>query len=450
MAHPIAMPKPGQFTEECTVLKWHKKEGDPVAKGDVLLEIETDKSAMEVESFFEGSLLKIFTKEGETAPVQTIIAYVGEPGEDVPEPPPPPKAEDPKPAAETPKPAAAPARPSSSPTPAPSAAPAPSPAPVPAAPAGPERLRISPRARRLARLSAVDPAPIPGTGPGGRIVERDVRAWMKERGYDDLRVTPAARALAVQEDVDILSVRGTGDRGRIRIEDVKRTLSERPQPMTRMRKVIAQRLTQSFTTVPHFYATVAVDLTDLMEFRAGLKAKGLPYTVTDFISAAVVESLQEFPDVNSSTDGATLRRHASVNLGLAVTIESGLVVPVIHNADELTFAELREHSSALVKKARAGKLQPDEMTGGTFTISNMGMLGVESFGAIINLGEAAILAVASAVPKPAVRNGAIAIRTMMNLTGSFDHRIVDGATTVEFLQAIRARLEDAARWSSLG
>ncbi len=447
MAHAIAMPKPGQFTEECTVLKWNKKEGDPVAKGDVLFEIETDKSAMEVESFFEGTLLKIFVKEGGTVPVQTVVAYVGEAGEAVPTPPPPPKPEK-APAAEAPAapPAAAPARPAPA---APAAAmPAFVPA-APAAPAAPERLRISPRARRLARSAAIDPAQIPGTGPGGRIVERDVRGWMESKDYAQLRVTPAAKNLAVAEGIDLLSLRGSGNAGRIVLEDIRRAIAERPKPMSRMRQTIARRLAESFATVPHFYVTVPVDMTDLIELRAGLKARGLTYTVTDFILAAVVEALQAVPALNSSTDGVSLREHQSVHLGLAVAIEGGLVVPVIRHADELTLEELHEQAATLAKKARAGKLTPDEMTGGTFTISNMGMLNVENFGAIINPGEAGILAVSTATPQPVVRDGRIVARTIMKLTASVDHRVVDGATGAAFLHEIRTRLEERERWMGL-
>ncbi len=464
MPHAIAMPKPGQFTEECTILRWHKREGDPVAKGDILFEIETDKANMEVESFYEGTLLKIVAKEGATVPVQATVAYIGQPGEPIPEVAPPP-AVAPRPAAA----AAAPATPSaaSTPSPAPSrpapstvavpAAPAPTapiappPAAVPAAAATvatPTELKISPRAQRRAREAAIDPSRVPGTGPGGRITERDVEAYLEAKGYSSLRITPAAKELARREGVDILTVRGTGENGRIRVEDVQRAIAERPQTMSRMRQVIAQRLTHSYTTTPHFFVTVPVDMTELLAFRQQLKNQGAPYTVTDFIAEAVVQALVECPDMNSRTDGRQVWRSTRVHLGIAVALESGLVVPVVRNADELSFLELHERAAALVETARAGKLTPDDMTGGTFTISNMGMLDVEQFTAIINPGEGAILAVASTRPMPWVRAGRIEVRQIMRITLSADHRLVDGATAARFANAIRARLEDPTAWRS--
>jgi pyruvate dehydrogenase E2 component (dihydrolipoamide acetyltransferase) len=295
----------------------------------------------------------------------------------------------------------------------------------------------------------VDFTRIDGTGPEGRIVERDVRAHLDAHGYAELRITPAAKARAVEEGIDILSVSGSGEGGRILMEDVERAVKEKPRVMSRMRQVIAQRLTQSFTTVPHFYVSVSADLTDLLAYRAELKAQGLPYTVTDFISFAVVRALVDIPSVNSSTDGRSVWWHGHVNLGVAVSLEQGLVVPVVRKAETLSFRELREATAAVVGKARAGKLAPDEMSGGTFTISNMGMLNVEQFGAIINPGESAILAVASARELAVVREGRIVPRTMMTMTLSADHRIVDGADGARFINAIRATLEDVRAWRQL-
>ena len=226
-----------------------------------------------------------------------------------------------------------------------------------------------------------------------------MKAYLDAKGYDQLRISPAAKQLAAKEKLDLLAIQGTGESGRISVADVERALAEKPKPMSKMRQIIAQRLTQSVVTAPHFFVTVEVDMTDLVEFRAQLKEKGAPYTVTDFISQAVVLTLKEFPEVNSSTDGKTTRWHSHVHLGLAVSLEQGLVVPVIRNADELTMAELNARSKELADKARAGKLTPDEMTGSTFTISNMGMLDVENFTAIINPGESAILAVSSTLKK---------------------------------------------------
>ncbi len=301
----------------------------------------------------------------------------------------------------------------------------------------------------MAREKAVDPSRIPGTGPGGRVTEKDVRAWLAERGYDRLRITPAALELARKEGVDVLEIAGTGAGDRITVDDVRRAIFERPQPMSRMRQTIAHRLTHSFTTTPHFFVTVAVDMTDLMEVRREAKARGAPYTVTDCIAWAVVRALTEFPVFNSVTDGRTVVRRSSVHLGLAVSLENGLVVPVIRRAEDLSLAELHDASVALVEKARAGRLQPDEMTGGTFTISNMGMLEVENFTAIINPGESGILAVSSTLPRPWVRDGRVVVRQIMKMTVSGDHRLIDGATAANFLNAIRKRLEDRNVWTSL-
>jgi pyruvate dehydrogenase E2 component (dihydrolipoamide acetyltransferase) len=219
--------------------------------------------------------------------------------------------------------------------------------------------------------------------------------------------------------------------------------------MSRMRQVIAARLTESFTTTPHFFVTVAVDMTELVNFRSELKAQGASYTVTDFIAKAVALSLVEFPIVNSTTDGQNVRWHSKVHLGLAVNLEQGLVVPVIRDADELSLAEVHDRATELVAKARAGKLTPDEMSGSTFTISNMGMLDIENFTAIINPGESAILAVSSTLKQPVVKDGQIVVRDIMKMTLSSDHRIIDGATAARFANAIKQKLEEMSLWKRL-
>jgi len=216
-----------------------------------------------------------------------------------------------------------------------------------------------------------------------------------------------------------------------------------------MRQVIARRLTESFSGTPHFYVTVSVDMTDLMAYRKELKAQGVSYTVTDFILEAVVLSLQEHPTVNSVCDGTTIRWYGSVDLGVAVSVENGLVVPAIANADDLGMEELRDRARDLTTRAREGKLLPDEMTGSTFTVSNMGMLDVENFHAIINPGEAAILAVSSTRDSVVAREGRMEIRSIMKMTLSTDHRIVDGAMGAAFANSIRQKLEDMDLWKSL-
>jgi len=465
------MPKFGQMVEESSIVKWHKKEGDSVRKGEILFEIETDKAVMEVESFFEGTLLKILVKENVSVPVSSVVGYIGTPGEAIPATPPPTAAAAPVPP-QTPAPAQ-PAKPQPAPVQQASAAlPAVAPrapasvrpdglvpsdakvtpgarAPAPALPAAPARQIISPRAKALVKRSCIDPSPIAGSGPGGRVQERDVRAYMESRNYSAIRISPAAKKLAAAREVDILRVRGTGAGGRIMIHDVERAVAERPRALTKMRQVIARRLTESFTTTPHFYVTVAADITDLLVFRKDLKNRGEVYTVTDFVLEAVIMSLQEFPILNSVCDGRTVRWHGSVDLGMAVSLEDGLVVPAIRNAQDLGMRELHDTAASLAARAREGKLTPDEMTGSTFTVSNMGMLDVDTFHAIINPGEAGILAVATARDRVVARNGKMEIRSMMNMTLSVDHRIVDGSLAADFVNAIRKKLEDVALWTSL-
>jgi len=397
MAHAVRMPKPGQMTEECTLTTWLKQEGDPVARGDVLFEIETDKSAMEVEAFDDGVLLRRLVAEGETVPVNAICAYVGAPGEEIP-------VDQPAPWA------AAPGEPGVVAT---TGSPPPPPAPVARASSGTEastatRLAISPRARRLAAEAGLDPRTLAGTGPGGRIVERDLRAA--------LGATPGGPP---------------GD-------------DEAPRPLTRMRRVIADRLTASWTSIPHFSVTVAVDVTALLALRAELRAGGTNLGVTDFVLAATARALTEFPELNARTDGVSVWPRRRVHLGLAVAVPGGLVVPVLRDADRLTLGAIHDRAQDLASRAREGTLPLDLMTGSTFTVSNLGMFDVEEFSAIINPGEAAILAVASALPTAVAVGDGLAVRTIMKLTLSADHRLVDGEQGARFLGAIRRRLEDSA------
>ncbi len=454
MAEMVVMPKMGQSVEVCTVVKWHKREGDAVKKGDVLLEIETEKAVLEVESFQEGVVLKILVGEGASAPVGAPVAWMGQPGEPLPDLPSTPAAapvpaRSPEPAASAPAPSPSPAiKPLVGPTPVPSTpAVAMAPSTPPSMP--PRRLRISPRARALCREAAVHADPIHGSGPEGRILEKDVREYLAAQNHDAIRITPAAKALATQEGIDIIAVRRAIRRDHIHVEDIERAIAEKPRPLSRMRQVIAQRLTQSVLTAPHFYVTVETDVTDLLALRKQLRQKGIHYSVTDFILYSCARALREFPTVNSTTDGRAIRWQSAVHLGLAVNVEDGLVVPVIRNADSLSLAELHTQAAELAIKAREGRLKPDQMTGGTFTISNMGMLDVEQFTAIINPGESAILAVASAIEKPVIRQGQIVIRAIMKLTLSSDHRLIDGALAARFVNVIRANLENIEQWNDL-
>jgi dihydrolipoamide dehydrogenase len=413
MAHAILMPMPGQMTEECTVVTWHKKEGDQVRRGDILFEIETDKSVMDVEAFDDGFLLKIVVPEGVSAPVNSICAWIGEAGEAIPDAPAAPATPSAPVSAAAPAPGTDPGSPSTR------VATAQATAPSAAALAPGSRLAISPRASRLAAEGGVDPRTVTGTGPDGRIVERDVQAALAAEAVRTASAPAPARGAAPV----------AGD--------------EPPLPMSRMRRVIAERLTASWTTTPHFTVTVAVDVTKLLGLRQELKAAGISLTVTDFVLAATADTLAEFPDVNSRTDGTSVWPRRRVHLGVAVSVPAGLVVPVIRDADTLTVGQIHDRAAALASAARAGTASLDDLTGSTFTVSNLGMLGVEEFSAIINPGEAAILAVSAAIPTPVAVDGAVEVRTVMKLTLSADHRLVDGAMGARFLAALQGRLEAA-------
>jgi pyruvate dehydrogenase E2 component (dihydrolipoamide acetyltransferase) len=443
MAHPILMPKPGQMTEECVLVAWHKREGDQVRRGDVLFEIETDKANMDVEAFEDGVLLRRYVEEGDTVPVNAVCAYVGEPGETVPDVAPKHPAGEP---ARTEAVAEGPLGPATAASTPPAGAAPTAFAPVtsPSTPTASRsdaqdggRLRISPRASRLAADAGMDPRTIAGTGPEGRITERDVRAALATR--PTAVVTAAVAAPAAPAPVagagtpPLPAAWAASD-------------EEAPRALSRMRRIIAERLTLSATTVPQFTVTIAVDMTRLVALRAELKAAGVALSVTDFIISAVARSLVEYPNVNARTDGVSIWPRRRVHIGLAVALPEGLVVPVIRDADNRSVTDLHARANALAEAARNGTLGPDDMSGGTFTISNLGMYGVEEFSAIINPGESAILAVSSVVPTPVVVGDGIGIRQTMKVTLTADHRIVDGELAARFLNAVRRRLDDASAY----
>jgi pyruvate dehydrogenase E2 component (dihydrolipoamide acetyltransferase) len=448
MVHTIILPKLGQMTEESTILRWLKREGDLVSKGDTLFEMETDKAVMEAESFFDGTLLKILVPEGVNVPVMTPVAFVGAPGEALPdlEPSrPPATASSPQPSAEP-----IPVSPAAKPVEKPSAR-QPSAPPVvsPGAEMVPPRQKISPRARRLIKESLIDPALVRGSGPGGRVVERDVTHFLEDSGYSRIRFTPAAKRLMADHRLFLPMIQGSGENGKITVADVERALAERPKPLSKMRQIIARRMRESASSIPHFQVTMAVDLTEVSRWREQLKTEGMAFSINDFVLKAVAMALVEYPAVNSSFENDSVSWHAHVNLGMAVSVEEGLLVPVIQQVEKLTLMEVRDQSRILAEKARQRRLSVEEMTGGTFTVSNLGMLGVESFTAIINPGESAILAVAGVADQPAVLNGEIVIRKIMKMTISADHRVLDGALAAEFLNSIKRKLEDPSLWKAM-
>lgn len=387
----VLMPRLSDTMTEGVLSAWLKHEGDAVQRGDVLAEIETDKAVMELESYDTGVLTRILVAEGTTVPIGAPIAVIGEEGAP-PEPPPPPARPEPETAAVPAAPAAAAAL-------------------APAKPTGPSAaadVRATPLVRRLAREHDIDLAAVTGTGPNGRIVRADVEELLA--GGAPARPEPAAVPV------------GTGD------EEV---------PLTALRRITAERLTQS-AAAPHFYLTMAVDAGPLLELRADLNRQVFTgddrCSVTDLLVRAVAVTLAGHRQVNASWAGDRVLRRGRVNVGIAVALENGLIVPVVRDADRKALAEIVTEAHALTRKARAGRLTPDEFSEGTFTISNLGTFGVEHFTAVINPPEAAILAVGGTVDEPVVREGQVVVRPMMRMTLTSDHRVLDGAVSAAFLR----------------
>ncbi|HEV2456861.1 MAG TPA: dihydrolipoamide acetyltransferase family protein [Ktedonobacterales bacterium] len=451
----VVMPKLGDTMEEGKILSWLKKEGDPVKKGDALAEIETEKVNIEVESFSEGVLRKIIAPAGTTVPVGEPIALTGTADEPLPEQA---SAQAAATIAQTAQGASSPQALAQQETQAnaapetvlpPQAQPAtsrqqPVSAPAlaqmaPPAEAGANghiqaaetttnggRVFISPIARRIAQEHQLDITQIQGTGPGGRIIREDVEAALVSQPAAQPMIQPAAVAPAPAVPVGP------------EVEAI---------PLTNIRKTIAKRLQQSMQTAPHFYVTMAIDATRLGELRERVNeyAATLPepqkVTVNDLIVKGVATAIARFPQVNVSFDGEQLLLKKRINVGVAVALEQGLIVPVIRDADKRGVLEIARETRRLVDAARAGKLKPEEFQGGTFSVSNLGMFGVEEFTAIINPPESAILAVGAIVPTPVVQDGQVVVRDIMKVTLSVDHRAIDGATAARFLQELKRLLE---------
>jgi pyruvate dehydrogenase E2 component (dihydrolipoamide acetyltransferase) len=414
MANIIEMPKLSDTMTVGTLVRWLKREGDAVKAGDMLAEIETDKATMELESFFAGTLLAVFVKAGAQVPLGAALCAIGKPGEKV-------EAPAPGPAPE----AAAPAPSQAPPPAAPEAAPAPArAAAAPAQPAG--RVRISPLARKLAADKGIDPAAITGSGPGGRIVRADVLA----AAGGAARGSPAGTAGAAT----------IGAKGPVQ--------EERLVPVSNVRGIIAKRLVESKSQIPHFYLEIEIDAEPLLELRTqlntALEREGVKLSVNDFVLKASAEALRRVPAVNCSWEGAAIRHHPAAHVSFAVAIDDGLITPVIRDAHLKTIFAISAEAKSLGKRAKEKKLAPAEFTGGTFCVSNLGMMGIESFSAIINPPNAAILAVGTTVRKPVVRGEQIAIGQRMSLTLSVDHRVVDGAIGAAYLAALRDLLEKPA------
>ncbi|HRU04882.1 MAG TPA: dihydrolipoamide acetyltransferase family protein [Candidatus Brocadiia bacterium] len=470
MIQEVLMPKLGQTMESAVIEKWLKKPGDRVAKGDVLMEIQTDKANLEVESFVDGTLLAHVGKEGETFPVNTVVALIGAPGDALPD------IETlrakalsggaaPAPAA-APAAAPAPAVPAAAPAPPPVAAAAPA-APAAAAPAPAGRIFASPRARSRAAQEKVPLAILRGSGPDGRIVEKDVLAYLDR--IKDLRATPVAREIALEKNVDLSLVKGTGPGGKITKEDVEAAAASAPAarvaaapvaaaaaapaaavpgaaaPLSAMRRIVASRMSQSKREAPHFYITMEVDMSAVVAMRKSVNAQGrVKVSYHDFLIKACGRAFAEQPAMNVSFAGDGIVRRAEINVGLAVSIDDGLMVPVVKNVDKLSLAGVAEKSHELIEKARSKRLTPDEYQGGGLTISNLGMFDVDWFYPIINPGESAIIGVGRIVDKVVVINGGIHIRPIMTLAMAADHRAVDGAVAAAFLKRVKELLQTPA------
>jgi pyruvate dehydrogenase E2 component (dihydrolipoamide acetyltransferase) len=421
MATNILMPALSPTMTEGNLARWLKQEGDRIKAGDVIAEIETDKATMEVEAVDEGILGRILVPAGTQAvKVNDVIAVLVEAGEAVP--------------AAGAAPQATPAATPAAPAPAPVAAAPLAAAPAPAAASG-DRVFASPLARRMAAQAGLDIGEIAGSGPNGRIVKADVDAALS-RGP-----APVAAAASIAAPAPVAAPRPAAP--------VAITAPHTAVPNSSIRKVIARRLSESKATIPHFYVSTDVEIDALLKIRADLNARSpkdgpgaYKLSVNDLVIKATAVTLRRFPNVNAMwTEDAILQLH-DVDISVAVSIPDGLITPIVKSADIKGLAAISNEMKDLAARAKTGKLKPEEFQGGGFSISNMGMYGVRDFAAIINPPQAGILAVSAGEQRPVVKNGALAIATVMTLTLSVDHRVIDGALAAEFLQALKRNIED--------
>jgi pyruvate dehydrogenase E2 component (dihydrolipoamide acetyltransferase) len=417
MAEVVYMPKLSDTMTEGVVATWTKNVGDAVKSGEVLAEIETDKATMEFESFYDGVLLHIGVETGKSAPVNSILAIIGEAGEDISG-----LLTSAAPAAETtPVVATAEASPASVAASAPAPNPAPVSAPVEApvvAQSGSERVFASPLAKKLAAERGISIEAVAGTGENGRIVKRDVDHYVP--------YTPAANAPSY-------SAASIG------------TISFIDEPVSQMRKTIARRLAESKFTAPHFYLTLDIDMDAAIATRKGLNnIDGVKVSFNDMVIKAVAMALRKHPAVNSAWMGDFIRRNEHINIGVAVAVEDGLLVPVVRFADGKGLTQISAEVRDYAQKAKDKKLQPADWEGNTFTISNLGMFGIESFTAIVNPPDACILAIGGIKEVPVVKNGQVVPGNVMKVTLSCDHRVVDGASGSAFLQTFKTYMEQPA------
>jgi pyruvate dehydrogenase E2 component (dihydrolipoamide acetyltransferase) len=455
MATEVILPKLGQTMEEGTIVEWLKNEGEEVQRGDVLFTVESDKATLEAEAPARGYLRKILVPAGESVPVLTTVGIITRTlDEDI-------SASSQGPA-ET-------AVASESAEPAETAEVAPTEQPKDAVPAREGRIFASPRARMRAQENEVELRLVEGTGPNGRIVERDIYAFLEEQP----KATPMARKVAAELGVDLRTVSGTGAGGRIVRADVEMAVAPAPaagpvatparapapvvalppaevastEPLKGLRGIIAERMATSAQTTARVTLFTEVDATAFVEARTRLKAAvteewGFAPGYNDLLGLMVARALHEYAYVNARLSGDEIQRLDHVNVGMAVDTERGLLVPVIRDADRLGLRAFGQQFRDMVGRARVGRSLPDDLSGGTFTITNLGMFDVDLFTPIINLPEAAILGVGRIQAKPVVREGQVVVAQMMTLSLAFDHRLVDGAPAARFLQRIKQLVEN--------
>lgn len=423
MSVEITMPQLSDTMSEGTILRWYKQEGDSVKRGEALAEVATDKADLEIESFHEGTLVQICAPKGEKVKVGSIIAVIGEKGAKSQVAP---VSSTPK-VFETPKVEVAPAR-------------------VEVAPvvssnlqmngnasqtiSDEDRIKISPLARNLAKSHGVDYAALSGTGEGGRIVRRDIEKALGGTNVSYAAVETSAAPVVAKSTPQAMAPVASGGKA--------------VQPLSKMRQTIAARMVESTTTIPHFFATTKVNVENLKKLRNSLKPlpqyEGLTYN--HLIVKASALSLRVVPRINCSYQDNNLVQPHAVNIGIVTAVPDGLLIPVLKNSDQLSLVDIVSEARGLVQRSRAGRPKPDDLVGGTFSISNMGMFDVEEFSAIISPGQGAILAVSPIQEEPIVVEGEIKVGSVMRLTLSVDHRIIDGVISGEFLTELKRLLED--------
>ncbi|HYK22408.1 MAG TPA: pyruvate dehydrogenase complex dihydrolipoamide acetyltransferase [Pyrinomonadaceae bacterium] len=427
MATKVIMPKLSPTMEEGQISRWLKKEGDKVSMGEPLAEIDTDKATMEMQALAAGVLRKILINEGQSAPLGQTIAVIGEPNEDIaallseaPAAAPKPEPEQQKKQEQQPAP----------PPPQPKAAAAAASTTrdgrqPQAATSESARLIVSPLAARMAAEAGLDLRSLQGSGPGGRIIKRDI-----ETALSQPKAAPAAPAFPRAVEPGKFPQIGAS--------------AYRDEPASEIRKTIAKRLVTSLGPVPHFFLTTEIEMDRAAEMRRGINAldPDLKISVNDIIIKVAAAALIQHPEVNASFQEKFIRYYEHADVGVAVAIEEGLITPVVRSADQKSLSEIATEVRELAERARSRRLKPEEYTGATFSISNLGMFGIDEFTAVINPPEGAILAVGAMSPKPVVRENDIVIRQMMRVTMSCDHRVIDGATGARFLQTFKKILEN--------